>query len=99
MSPPKPGTEDREYGCDQVKPRLYSLPPPSIHTYTQGRVASTTAQKTGGGFFSSLTSMGAFICWLKATSAQLFLPHGYPDSVAPGYLRYLLLVNCAVGHF
>jgi hypothetical protein len=40
--------------------------------------------------------MGSIATWLRFTFARLFLPDGYPHSVAPGYLPYLLLIQFAV---
>ena len=70
--------------------------PPTIHTYIQRQVSCNAASNIPeGGLCSALASVGTFLCWLKATCARLFLPDGYPDSVAAGYLPYLVFTNCA----
>lgn len=102
MAPP-----NRQPGQDKDKPAqtYYTQQtqnsdalPSNIRAFTPSRVASATHhnKSAAGGFFASLTSVGALLGWLKATCTLLFLPDGYPDSVAPGYLRYLVLNNFAV---
>jgi len=68
----------------------------SIRSYREAKVSAT-----GGGkeFKSSKDSsgkgLGALVGWARLTLIRIFLPDGYPDSVAPGYLPYLLLNNSA----
>lgn len=84
-----PGGKDPEH----VQPHSDTLPP-DIHTYTQNRLSYSSAPRNM--FRGELSTLRAVAFWLRATCARLFLPAGYPDSVAPSYLLFLLLVNCAV---
>jgi hypothetical protein len=41
----------------------------------------------------------AVVDWLRVICTRLFLPEGYPESVAPGYLHFFLLHTIAVSPF
>lgn len=75
----------------------------AIRTYREKRVlVGDSADHSGHSRASNLpptrkrSRVGALFSWLRVTAIRLFLPDGYPDSVAPGYLHFMLLSHCAV---
>ena len=69
-----------------------------IHNYTESKLTTGIKGESHGQkneFEFSGRRVKAVVVWLRLTLTKVFLPDGYPGSVAPGYLPYLLLSNSA----